>query len=176
MASFATPAELAAFANATLDTPRMQALLDLASGVIRQFTGQTLSQVLGDQVEFGPRSSTILQLPEVPVTAVSDISVLTVTTTAYEWGRWGLIVGDDFWTDGAVVTYDHGYAAASEELESVKAVCMASASRAFTMNERSASEALGSTLMESAGYSPEVFLTPGERDTLMNLISVVTVG
>jgi hypothetical protein len=47
--------------------------------------------------------------------------------------------------------------------------------RALSLNERSASEALGSTLMESAGYSPELFLTPGEQMRLADF-GMVLVG
>jgi hypothetical protein len=166
---------MALASNLALDTPRMQALLDLASGRIRQFTNQTLSVVLGDQVEFGPRFSTLLVLPQVPVLAVSSITVDAVAVTDFNWFRWGNVFGTTDWTEGAIVTYDHGYLTTSDEYALVKGICIASATRAFTMNERSASEAFGSTLMETAGYSPEIFLTPGEQADLRDF-DVVAVG
>lgn len=169
MASFATPAELAAYANATLDTSRMQALLDYASGVIRRYANQTISEVLGDTVEFGPQNHATLFLPEVPVLNVTSVTVGLVAVTDIDWYRGGDVVGTEAWEDGAVVVYDHGWASTTDTFAAVKAVCLAAASRAFTMNERSASEVMGSTLMESAGYAPEVFLTGGEKELLHDL-------
>ena len=73
------------------------------------------------------------------------------------------------WVYGATVTYTHGYAEMSDEFGVIRTICIEAASRAYTLNERSASEAMGSTLMESAGYSPEVFLTEGEKRALADL-------
>lgn len=171
----ATPAELVAFAETSLDTPRMELLLQLASGVVRRFTGQTLSEVLGDQVEYGPTDRLALFLPERPVLAVSAITVDGDAFTDFDWTRWGTLTRVDAgaWASGPiVVTYDHGYAADSDEMDAIRSVVLAAASRAFTLNERSASEALGSTVLESAGYSPEVFLTPGEKSLLWDLGAV----
>ena len=67
------------------------------------------------------------------------------------------------------MTYSHGYAETDPEFGVFRSICIESASRAFTLNERSASEAMGSTLMESAGYSPEVFLTQGEKEMLRSI-------
>jgi hypothetical protein len=162
------------YAETTLDTERMTLLLDLASGVIRRFTGQHLDLVEGDQVEFGPTTRTTLFLPERPVNAISEVTVDAVATDDFDWTRWGTIenVPSGEWSAGAIVTYDHGYEPDSDELSAVKAVCLGMATRAFTLNERSASEALGPTLMESAGYAPEVFLTPGEKSILWDLGAV----
>jgi hypothetical protein len=153
----------------------MQALLDLASGVIRRYAHQTISEVLGDTVEFGPANHRTLFLPEIPVLNVTSVTVGVTAVTEVVWYRGGQLIGETAWDDGAVVVYDHGWAAGSDTIAAVKAVCLAAASRAFTMNERSASEVLGATLMETAGYAPEVFLTAGERE-LLNDLGAVPVG
>lgn len=175
MSSFATPTELAAYANTPLDSTRMQSLLDLASGVIRVYARQTISEVLGDTVEFGPTERLTLFLPDDPILNVTSVTVLGDPVTAVTWYRDGRLIGESLWSDGATVVYDHGYEADSDIIAAVKSVCLASASRAFTMNERSSSEVLGATLMETAGYSPEVFLTAGERE-ILNDLGAVPVG
>jgi hypothetical protein len=143
--------------------------------VIRRYANSTISEVLGDTVEFGPAARYTLFLPEVPVLNVTSVTVAAVPVTEVTWYRYGALIGESIWDDGAVVVYDHGWAADSDTIAAVKSVCLAASSRAFTMNERSASEVMGSTLMESAGYSPEVFLTAGERE-LLNDLSGVPVG
>jgi hypothetical protein len=154
------------------DLARWQMILRLASAEVRGFTGQTLSQVAADVVVMGASSGIVLFLPELPVTAITTVLVSGVATTAYQFTATGELysgnatVAPTAWSDGATVTYDHGWAEFSPELDRIKSVVMDVALRAVTLNERSASEALGSTLMESAGYSPEIFLTPGEKQRL----------
>lgn len=164
---FATAQDFAQFMGVPLpdDLARMQSHLELSSAVIRRFCGQTLSTVALDVVVLEPIERDTLVLPERPVTAVSGVVVLSVPNTNFRFTRAGLVIEKSglFWSDGATVTYDHGYAEETEEYKAIKAICLESASRAFTLNERSASEALGDTVMESAGFSPEVFLTPGEK-------------
>lgn len=157
------------------DLSRLQALLKSASSAIRRYCGQVLSEVANDVVVLEPIERDTLLLPERPVTAISSILVGVSGYTNYRFTRAGRIVelSGLFWSTGATVTYNHGYAESSDEYDSIKSICMEAASRAYTLNERSASEFLGSTLAESAGYSPEVFLTPGERMQLADLGKVL---
>lgn len=167
---FSSAQDFAQYMGMTLptDLARMQMLLDLASAAVRRYCGQTLSPVDNDVVILEPIERDTLILPERPVTAVSSVLINTipsVPTTNYRFTRAGLIheLSGAFWSDGATVTYNHGYTESTDEYKAIKSVCLSAASRAYTLNERSASEFLGSTLAESAGYSPEVFLTPGEK-------------
>lgn len=179
---FATAAEMAQFANMNLpdDLARMQMLLDAASAEIRGATGQVLSTVAADVVELGPTSARSLYLPERPVTEITLLEVSGDPVTAYSFTPYGQIVHGltpadyswENWPFGATVTYDHGHAEDSSEYQRIKTLCIEVALRAFTMNERSASEVLGSTVMESAGYAPEIFLTPGERMSLLGFAPV----
>jgi hypothetical protein len=177
---FATAAEMAQFSNMTVpeDLARMQMLLDAASAEIRGQTGQVLSTVAADVVTLGPTSVRTLYLPQRPVTAIITVVVkgVTLASTDYSFSSYGHLVhggtpadySTKTWPDGATVTYDHGYAEFSTEYQRIKTICIEVALRAFTMNERSASETLGMTVLESGGYSPEIFLTAGERMSLMN--------
>ena len=169
---FATATEFCEFTGMTLptDLARLQSMLDMASSIIRRYCDQELSVVSAEQVVLPPIAGTTLILPERPVTAVSSVLVNVAPVTDYWFEPSGLLhrgaitgtVGGP-WTNGATVTYTHGYAETTPEFGTLRTICIESASRAFTLNERSASEAMGSTLMESAGYSPEVFLTQGEK-------------
>jgi len=181
---FATAGELSQLIGNTepTDLSRMQLFLDLASAEIRRYTAQTLSTVAADVVILPALERTTLILPERPVTAITTVVAGGVTlssATDYWFTRAGLLhagtiaVEGTFWSSGATVTYDHGYAETTDEYKALKAVCLESASRAYTLNERSASEAMGSTLMESAGYAPEVFLTLGEKMSLADFGKVL---
>jgi hypothetical protein len=180
---FATAGELSQLIGNTepTDLARMQLFLDLASAEIRRYTGQTLSTVAGDVIILPALERTTLVLPERPVTAITTVVAgsVTVPSTDYWFTRAGLLhsgtiaVEGTFWSLGATVTYDHGYAETTDEYKAIKAVCLESASRAYTLNERSASEAIGATLMESAGYAPEVFLTLGEKMSLADFGKVL---
>jgi hypothetical protein len=170
---FATATELAQFIGASTPTDlgRMQMLLGIASAEIRGCAGQVLSPVVDDVVVLQPSWTQTLFLPERPVTAVTTVTVNAATYLDYRFTASGhLIQGADMalgsamvWSQGATVTYSHGYAESTEDYKIIKGICLEAASRAYTMNERSASEVLGATILESAGYAPEVFLTEGEK-------------
>jgi hypothetical protein len=169
----ASATELALLTGSTeqADLSREQFLLEMASGMIRSYCHQTLSLVVDDVVTVYPTASTLLTLPERPVTAVSSVLVNGVATTSFYVNPRGIrsstvASSGSAWTSGATVTYSHGYLETSEEYRAIKSVCLAAASRAFTMNRDGASNALGNTVMEAAGYGPEIFLTPGEKETL----------
>lgn len=160
------------------DLARMQMLLDLASATIRRYCGQTLSPVDNDVVTLEPIERDTLVLPERPVTAISSVLINTVpsvVTTNYRFTRAGLIheLSGRFWSTGATVTYNHGYAESTDEYKAIKGVCLSAASRAYTLNKSGASEFLGQTIAESAGFAPEVFLTPGEKMQLADLGKVL---
>lgn len=162
---FATAAELAQFLQLAepTDLARWQQHLAAASALVRRHTGQVLSKVSADVVTLQPTSTTHLYLPERPVTAVTVVEG-TVPVTAFTFTSVGQIIRTSgTWDVVATVTYDHGYAEFSPEYEAIKAVVLEVASRSITLNEHGASEAMGSTIMESAGYAPEAFLTQGEK-------------
>jgi len=170
---FATAGELSQLIGnpEPTDLARMQLFLNLASSLIRGYTEQELSAVTADVVVFEPTWDTALYLPERPVTAVTGVSSNNVAITDYRLvderklfrGLNPNVTTSADWSLGATVTYNHGYDEATEAYKQLKTICLEAASRAYTLNERSASEAMGSTLMESAGYAPEVFLTMGEK-------------
>lgn len=173
---FATAGELAQLIgqNEPSDLARMQMFLELASAEIRGYTEQVLSEVTGEVVVFEPTWSQTLYLPERPVTAVTLVTVKAVATTDYRLlDERKIVRGSDpnvltslDWSFGATVTYSHGYAEGTEAYKSVKKICLEAASNAYTLNQDGASEAMGATVMESAGWAPAVFLTPSQQRRL----------
>lgn len=185
---FASAQEFSQFIKVDLptDLARIQQLLGSASAAIRRYAGQTLSQVVGDVDILEAVERDTLILSERPVTTITTVVVNGVTLSAstdYYATDLDKLAGllrsgklgsrGTNWSSGATVTYDHGYAESSDEYATIKTICMEAAARAYTLNERSASEFLGSTLAESAGYAPEVFLTPGEKMQLADLGKVL---
>lgn len=174
---FATAAELSQLIGQSepTDLARVQMFIELASAEIRGYTDQVLSQVTDDVVVLEPTWSQTLFLPERPVTAVTLVVVDAVPTTDYRLVDENRIVrGSDptvlsslTWSEGATVTYTHGWAENTEPYKRIKKICLEAASRAYTMNESGQSEVLGgisgATALESAGYAPEIFLTPSQR-------------
>jgi hypothetical protein len=97
------------------DETQIAALLNDASSLIRQITRQRIERVADDVALLDvPPCTSVLFLPELPVTAVSlvkdDGVTLTVDTQYWLW-KSRLIRRDGYWTIGprkVEVTYTHG--------------------------------------------------------------------
>lgn len=77
MAAFATPADLEARLGVELDvgeTTRAQALLDDASDLVRDITGQFIERVDDDQIVIPGNDRATLRLPERPVLDVTAVA------------------------------------------------------------------------------------------------------
>lgn len=175
MASFATPADLQTFLGLpSIDTTRAQQLLDDATALIKEATDQFIEAVTGEVIRLGSLDRDTLLLPERPVTAVTLVKVdgVTIPSSDYIFTSAGFlqrVAGAETWLAGPLgieVTYNHGFATIPSD---IKTICKGAAARALTMNERGASEPMGSFMaLQSVGWAPEVFLTPAERMELMS--------
>lgn len=147
-------------------------MLGLASAAIRRFTRQDLEATGGRQESYaGDAWRGFIQLTQVPVTAVSSITVEAVAFTAFTWTRWGMVSKDDgtSWDTGPiVVTYDSGFDPASDEIAAVKGVTLECAGRAIGGNP----ETFGLEALELRGPTPAIFLTDEERALLSGLTAV----
>lgn len=171
---FASAQDLAQHLNVALpdDLARMQQLLSEASALIRRQAGQTLSPVAADVVTVEPVADNTLLLPERPVTAITSVVIGAVTVPSgnyrFDSKRGYLVRVDLHWWDGwetpsainpvYTVNYDHGFVESSDTYANIKTICMKAAARAYAPTE-----VLGSTVVESAGYAPAVFLTEDEK-------------
>jgi hypothetical protein len=170
------------------DPSRLQALLRATSEIIRGVTGQVLSTVVGDVITVQPEFSftygirnpspravgDVIYLPERPVTVVA-MTVDAVSFTGFSFNAEGVVWRTDglWWNKAATITYDHGYAETSSEMQEIKSIVIDAATRAYTLNERGSGEAFGMELMESRGFAPAIFLLPNE---MMRLDSFSAIG
>lgn len=111
------------------DEPAGTLALESATGAVRDETRQWLELVEDDTITVSTRSGTDLLLPELPVVAVTTVTVDgtdLVEDTDYELdlgddGRRGIIrrLGGYAWPGKVTVTYTHGYATIPPGLRAV---------------------------------------------------------
>jgi hypothetical protein len=170
---FATATELAEWTGLSLppDLGRLQALLNSASAIIRAHCYQTLSVVEDDIYTAYPTVSSFLSLPERPVTAVDQVLVNGVVTTAFYIVPRGIRSGTlqapgAAWSSGATVTYTHGYLESSEAFDTFRSITIEMAKRAYTADENGQALFQGQTTAETVGFPTSLFLTPANKEAL----------
>lgn len=170
---FATTNDLALFLedDDLKDSTRAALLLDLASGLIRDDTGQRINRVEDDVivVDGGGGALALIVLPELPVTAVTLVETLddddvatTVATTGY---RVDLDAGTIRLSTPARrvrVTYTHGHATAPS---AAKTVALRVTARAV-YNPVGIRQELAGSMQTNAGDSAGLYLSPNDRRTL----------
>lgn len=170
MSSLATPAQLGAFLQTPIENNDATALLmlDIASGMVRDFLQLNLSPVANEVVLLDPIEGSFVLLPELPISSVSKVEIFDgtswteLTTNQYTVSRRiGMIagapgVGIDFPTKPETwrVTYSHGY---TEMPSTIVGVTLALAARFYTAPDGITSESIG-------GYSVS-YATAGEGFT-----------
>lgn len=166
MTSFATPSDLAAYLQSSVDTASAQLALDLATAQIRSYCGWSISEVVDDVANVNGDGSSLLAVPSLYITAVTSIvsGGVSVAATDYTWTSYGLLtlVKSQTWdvsdptlfvqdggsgplawpnADRAVtVTYTHGYAAVPDE---IRGVCLNIAARSYLNPPSATSEGVG---------------------------------
>lgn len=145
MTAFATSAELATYTGDTaLDGARGELLLEQASAIIRNHCRQTFDLVEDDEVELRGSRASRLKLPERPVVSVSEVLIDGTETTSWRLVRDTLVrtgPGVDSFDERSsrgwgspdytvTVTYTHGFAAGTQAMDTLKAICLQVAGRA----------------------------------------------
>jgi hypothetical protein len=169
MAAFATAEDLATYMQRDFiaaETATATQALDVASEIIRGYTGQQIDEVPDESVtlraEIG--NNGVLFLSQLPVTAVASVTedgTLLTVTTDYEWSRAGILwrVGAVNWIHPVVVVYDHGYATVPHD---IKGVALSLATRLFS-GTTVKSESVG---MYQVTYADPDGFTPTEKAIL----------
>lgn len=158
--TLATAADLAAVLQVDVaDIPSATAtlLLECATAVVQQAAGgQRIIQVVGDTAELLGTTDSWLDLPQIPVTAVTSVVLdgvtLTAGTAASATTTYRL-VGNRLWRyDGwqnyvgvpsdVVVVYTHGYAAGAQQLQLGRNACLSLAKAGFTNPSGVSSESI----------------------------------
>jgi len=172
MAALATPAQLGALMQETIDPADASALLilDIASGMVRDYLQLELSAVAADVALLDPINGVLILLPELPVTAVTLVETFDGTTwttadpTTYSVStRTGVItvlpwtgVTWPYLPETWRVTYDHGFAVLPS---SILGVVLGVAARAWANpGDTVSAETFGPHMvkyaMEAGGFSP----------------------
>lgn len=86
----------------TLEATYITRLLELASGIVRRYTRQTITAVTGDVVTLPGNWGQTLTLPERPVTAVTSVTINGSATTRYT------LIGDDLFLGSGSFMPDYG--------------------------------------------------------------------
>lgn len=171
MADLATVQELSDFAQLALDPADASAalLLSIASGMVRSYLQQEITQVI-DDVEYADPVGPTVFLDQLPVTSVSKVEYLdadgvtwlVADPKTYTVSRRTGVVAAKPWTgvtwpydpDSWRVTYTHGYVTVPDEL---KAVVLGVAARTYSTPVGIDMERTGQRqvkyAMESAGFS-----------------------
>lgn len=134
---------------ATIDQAQAEDTIAGAEAVIRAALDQTIDEVVGDELVLVGNGRRLLNLPEMPVTAVASVTlggVVLVNGTDYRWNRHGNLTRLGYgacWTldEDVEVICTHGYAVTPD---AVAQVCLQLAARAWIApKEAVASESLG---------------------------------
>lgn len=178
--AFAAASDLASRLGITLtedEQVRADALLGLATGVIKGEAGQEIERVEDDEITLrGTRERRIL-LPERPVVSVSSVTIDEVEIASTGWfvdgdhlvrrSSWlDFMDGLDFegWDVAAAeiaVTYTHGY---DPVPGAIKAICLEAAVRAYVNPGSVGQESYGS---ERTSYPVQgLTLTSAEKSTI----------
>lgn len=177
------------------ETARADALLADASALVRGYTGQDFTQVVGDEVVLRPVGTTV-RLPQRPVTDVTSVvavggsdTIPDITLPAGSWTWDGIDKVDvwppstdwllnlpETWSDGwgAVntyrVTYSHGYAEVPDDVVAVVCAMVLRTLLAPSMVAGMVSERIGAynyQVQQGSGSSgASVGITQADRDVL----------
>lgn len=121
-----TPEDLASLLQKDLDAYQATMLIECSTAVVQEAAGnQRIVQVEDDPGELMGTTDAWLQLPQIPVTEVSDVEIdgeaLTLGTDFKRFGSrlWRRCGWAACWTEPSAITftYTHGYAEGAQELQ-----------------------------------------------------------
>lgn len=128
-----TPEDLASLLQKDLDAYQAIMLIECSTAVVQEAAGnQRIVQVVDDPGETMGLTDAWLQLPQIPVTALSNVELdgeaLTVGTDFKRFGSrlWRRCGWAACWQEPSTVTYisTHGYADGAQELQLGRNACL----------------------------------------------------
>lgn len=161
MAQFATVRDLSDFLGRRIQPDqesRARMLLELSSAAIQSETRQVLEFVADDEIDLYPGWEAVIELPQRPVVAVTEITFGETVVTDWRTARGLLYRTVGTWggfTGPLHVVYSHGWRPIPDD---VRLVCIEATARAYTMSGPDGD------VQEGPGQS--VMLLPWERQML----------
>lgn len=164
----------------TIDPTRAALFLKIASGEVRGYCGQLFDPVEQEEILLDGKGSSVLLLPELPVTDVAEVLEISsgstwttlngpdVESPVYEWNEDGILRR----TDGGVfarrfrayrVVYSHGYPATPDP---VWTAVLRAAARGFDHPDGMRQETLGRYSYTVAGEAAGIGLYQADKDEL----------
>ena len=148
MASLATIAKLELWLGRDVDNVSAQQALDIASDIVRNYCGHSISQILNDTLILDGTGTNFLLLPASPVNGIDSIEIdgEVLDSDNYKWSKKGWVKRIDglFFpaTPGSIeVIFNHGYATIPND---IVGVVLSLSSRAIDGSNNIKQETIGS--------------------------------
>jgi hypothetical protein len=152
----ATAAQLNLALGEEIDASTAAVWLNAATAVVQEAAGQRIARVLGDVITLTGTTDSWLQLPQIPVTAVTAVLLDGEALTAGQAGASAetyRLRGSRLWRgcgwqqyqgepSEVTVTCDHGYADGDQELELARSAVLGLAKRGYTSGDGVTREAI----------------------------------
>jgi hypothetical protein len=153
----ATPEDLASALQQDLDASTANLWIDVATAVVQEAAGgQRILQVAADTANLTGTTDSWLDLPQIPVTAVSAVTLDGAALTAgtpgsatttyrlrgnrlFRYDGWQTYIGEP---SNVVVTYTHGYPAAHQGLQLARGAVLGLAKVAYINVSGATSESI----------------------------------
>jgi hypothetical protein len=188
----ATPADLASLLQQGLDLSTATLLTECATAVVQDAAGgQRIIEVVADPASIMGTSDSWLDLPQIPVTAVASVvmdGATLVLGTDYKvfgnrlWGRrgwqanlgwaWNSQPGVNYNTwygpepSALVVTYTHGYAAGSQQLQLARSAVLSLAKGAYASPSGAISEKIDDYAITYEAIAAQMEASPNLKASL----------
>lgn len=157
--------------NPNIDTPTATMLLEIATGIIQNETGQLIVQGTSSPILTG-ENSLWLDLPQWPIQSVTSVVMDGVTITdwvlrkqkLWRWLGWQAPL---YQPSEVVVTYTHGYQPGARQLQMARGACLSLAQAGYTNPSGVQSEAIDDYKVTYAQAVGRMKMTDNLRDALV---------
>ena len=173
-----TSADLASLLQQAVDPATATLLIELGTAVVQDAAGMRIVEVLDDEFFVYPDVDVRthwLQLPELPVSEVSSVTVNGVPVTDYTlvrgrlWRRTGwLSIGSVYRGQPVTVAgiYSHGYPAGSQDLQLARGAVLSIIKGAYVNPSGASSEAIDDYKVTYADLEAQMEAAPNLKQVL----------
>lgn len=164
-----------------IDTYKAGVLIEIATAIVQEATGgQRILQVLGDAIELTGTTDQWLDLPQIPATSVTSVTLDGTALTAGAAGSGGStyrLRGNRLWRgDGwqtyvgepsdVGLVYDHGYASGAQEAQLGRGVVLSICQGAYGNTRGLKAERIDDYAITYADLSAQLDASPALKQAL----------